>query len=370
LERKLEMKPDAAMKLKLEKLLSKKSIFIKNVSFWKKLVYPLVVLMLIILPIFSILISGYHVLEILYTEKIKTIKNTNWMTMLFFSLLDKLYFLDGGKQSGNEKLGVNGLSFFGPIGTIVEAVLVPYLYISSVYGFYTWKVFKKLRPVKSESSLHLMIINCFIVLSLSSALPLMCRILDFVEPHETINPSDGNTLVDQNINLVLIFNGLFVTSTTYTCVSFLQKNMLRLIRTAKSIIFQNPDETNLPTHIFSPNSSFIKRRSIDLEISYSQQTSFTEEKLQKITNTKMDESSFNESIGLNNSDAPYSDGNSACSEPYFEASFGSSMSENYDTNRFDDDMFAPEMISSVTSLKFDNNSFPRDMNSVRKRAKK
>ena len=193
LERKLEMKPDEEIKLKLKNLMSKKSIFIKNVSFWKKLVYPLVVLMLIILPIFSILISGYHVLEILYTEKIKTIKNTNWMTMLFFNLLEKLYFLDGRKQSGNKKLGVSGLSFFGPIGTIVEALLVPYLYISSVYGFYTWAVFKKLRPVKSESSLHLMIINSFIVLSLSSALPLLCRILDFVEPHETINPSDFNT---------------------------------------------------------------------------------------------------------------------------------------------------------------------------------
>ena len=84
----------------------------------------------------------------------------------------------------------------------------------------------------------------------------------------------------------------------------------------------------------------------------------------------MDQSSFDNSGGLNNSDAVFSDGNSACAEPYFEASFGSSASENYDTHRFDDDMFSPDMISSVTSLKFDNNSFPRDMHSVRKRAKK
>ena len=119
--------------------------------------------------------------------------------------------------------------------------------------------------------------------------------------------------VDQNINLVLIFNGVFVISTSYTCINFLQKNLFRLIRTAKNNFFDEKTP-NLPPQLFSPNSSFIRNRRNSWDLDASNDSSFTEDKNSKI-NKKVEKN-----ISFNN----------------------------------DDDIFtSPEMISSVTSLKFD-----------------
>ena len=112
----------------------------------------------------------------------------------------------GKKQSGI-RLGQHSLSFFGPVGTIVESALVPYLYASSMFGFYTLPMVKELKPALGDTSLQSIIVNCVITLTMSSALPLLCRTLDLVEPHDTINPSRrGSAIVDENLQLVLGLN--------------------------------------------------------------------------------------------------------------------------------------------------------------------
>jgi len=215
----------------------------KRVSFWKKVLYPIALILLLALPVISVLICSYHIFELIFQEQSRVfmqrevarpVRGWNLFSAIRLGFFKVMGLAFGKKQSGI-RLGQHSLSLFGPVGTIVESALVPYLYASSMFGFYTLPMVKELKPALGDTSLQSIIVNCVITLTMSSALPLLCRTLDLVEPHDTINPSRrGSAIVDENLQLVLGLNILFALSNTVTLVIYLNKNFVCLYRAFRS----------------------------------------------------------------------------------------------------------------------------------------
>lgn len=74
-------------------------------------------------------------------------------------------------------LGVSSLSKLGPFGAALEIVLILYLIATSSIGLYTAPVMSRIRPRPKSTPFCLVIGNCAVVLVLSSALPLLAKIL-------------------------------------------------------------------------------------------------------------------------------------------------------------------------------------------------
>lgn len=80
-------------------------------------------------------------------------------------------------------LGISSLSKLGPFGAALEIILIFYMKATSYVGLYTLPFLVKLRPKLGNTPLSHIIANCALLLILSSALPLISRILG--EPHKT-----------------------------------------------------------------------------------------------------------------------------------------------------------------------------------------
>lgn len=74
-------------------------------------------------------------------------------------------------------LGVSSLSKLGPFGASLEIVLILYLIVTSSIGLYTAPIMSRLRPRPKSTPFCLIIANCAVVVLLSSALPLLAKIL-------------------------------------------------------------------------------------------------------------------------------------------------------------------------------------------------
>ncbi len=74
-------------------------------------------------------------------------------------------------------LGLSSLTALGVMGVIIEVVLIGYLLVASVVGLYTIPFVRRIRPTVGATSLTHLILNCAVFLVLSSALPLLARIL-------------------------------------------------------------------------------------------------------------------------------------------------------------------------------------------------
>lgn len=74
-------------------------------------------------------------------------------------------------------LGLTSLSSLGVVGVIVEVILIGYLFVTSLVGVYTIPVVKRIRPQLHKTSLTHLILNCGLGVILSSALPLLAKIL-------------------------------------------------------------------------------------------------------------------------------------------------------------------------------------------------
>lgn len=74
-------------------------------------------------------------------------------------------------------LGITSLSKLGTLGAVLEVLLIFYLGAASAVGFYTMPFMRNVRPQRRRTSLSQLILNCALVLILSSALPLLSRII-------------------------------------------------------------------------------------------------------------------------------------------------------------------------------------------------
>lgn len=74
-------------------------------------------------------------------------------------------------------LGIQSLSKLGLLGSVLELIIIIYLGATSVVGLYTTPPIRKHRPKRRLTSLNQLILNCAMLLILSSAFPLLARIL-------------------------------------------------------------------------------------------------------------------------------------------------------------------------------------------------
>ncbi|XP_059920644.1 limb region 1 homolog-like protein [Gadus macrocephalus] len=121
---------------------------------WQRnLGYPLAMLLLLALTVVCILMVIFNVLELLFDETA----------------------MPRGME--DPRLGTASFSMFGSLGAAVQVVLIFYLMVSSVVGFYSSPLFTSLLPRAQDTNLTQIIGNCVSLLILSSALPVFSRTL-------------------------------------------------------------------------------------------------------------------------------------------------------------------------------------------------
>lgn len=126
----------------------------KRASPWQRnLGYPVAMLLLLALTAVSVLMVCFHVLELLFDESA----------------------MPRGMEDPH--LGLASFSMFGSLGAAVQVVIILYLMVSSVVGFYCSPLFTGLLPRAQDTTLTQIIGNCVSLLILSSALPVFSRTL-------------------------------------------------------------------------------------------------------------------------------------------------------------------------------------------------
>ncbi|XP_078111122.1 limb region 1 homolog-like protein isoform X1 [Sander vitreus] len=124
----------------------------RKASPWQRnLGYPLAMLVLLALTVMCVLMVCFNVLELLLDETA----------------------MPRGMEDPH--LGMASFSMFGSLGAAVQVVLILYLMVSSVVGFYSSPLFTGLLPRAQDTNLTQIIANCVSLLILSSALPVFSR---------------------------------------------------------------------------------------------------------------------------------------------------------------------------------------------------
>ncbi|XP_065438820.1 limb region 1 protein homolog isoform X4 [Chrysemys picta bellii] len=152
-----ELENVKSMKTKLERR--------KKASAWERnLVYPAVMILLLIETSISVLLVACNILCLLIDETAMP------------------------KGSGGPGIGSASLSTFGFVGAALEIILIFYLMVSSVVGFYSLRFFGNFTPRKDDTTMTKIIGNCVSILVLSSALPVMSRTLVMPSSFKTNPP--------------------------------------------------------------------------------------------------------------------------------------------------------------------------------------
>ena len=74
-------------------------------------------------------------------------------------------------------LGTTSLSTLGVLGVVIEVLIIGYFLVSSILGLYNLPPLKKILPVAGDTSMTHLIYNCALYVILSSALPLLVKVL-------------------------------------------------------------------------------------------------------------------------------------------------------------------------------------------------
>uniref|UniRef100_A0A286XRL3 Limb development membrane protein 1 n=1 Tax=Cavia porcellus TaxID=10141 RepID=A0A286XRL3_CAVPO len=165
----------------------------KKASAWERnLVYPAVMVLLLIETSISVLLVVCNILCL---------------------LVDETAMPKGTRGPG---IGNASLSTFGFVGAALEIILIFYLMVSSVVGFYSLRFFGNFTPKKDDTTMTKIIGNCVSILVLSSALPVMSRTLGITRFDLLGDFGRFNWL--GNFYIVLSYNLLFAIVTTLCLV--------------------------------------------------------------------------------------------------------------------------------------------------------
>ncbi|XP_062930823.1 protein LMBR1L isoform X3 [Cynocephalus volans] len=113
-------------------------------------------------------------------------------------------------------LGQVSFSKLGSFGAIIQVVLIFYLMVSSVVGFYSSPLFRSLRPRWHDTAMTQIIGNCVCLLILSSALPVFSRTLGLTRFDLLGDFGRFNWL--GNFYIVFLYNAAFAGLTTLCLV--------------------------------------------------------------------------------------------------------------------------------------------------------
>lgn len=165
----------------------------KKASAWEKnLLYPIVMLILLAGTAISVLLVALNIVYLLVDE-----------TAL-------------PKGSAERDIRNASLSKFGVAQAVIEIILMFYLMVSSVVGFYSLRIFQELTPRKDDTTMTTIIGCCVSILVLSSALPVMSRTLGITRFDLLGDFGRFNWL--GNFYIVLSYNFLFAVVTTLCLV--------------------------------------------------------------------------------------------------------------------------------------------------------
>uniref|UniRef100_A0AAY4CAC9 Limb region 1 protein n=1 Tax=Denticeps clupeoides TaxID=299321 RepID=A0AAY4CAC9_9TELE len=165
----------------------------KKASGWEKnLLYPIVMLILLAGTTISVFLVALNIL---------------------YLLVDETALPKGSAERG---IGNTSLSTFGVVRAVVEIILMFYLMVSSVVGFFSLRVFEGLTPRKDDTTMTTIIGCCVSILVLSSALPVMSRTLGITRFDLLGDFGRFNWL--GNFYIVLSYNLLFAVVTTLCLV--------------------------------------------------------------------------------------------------------------------------------------------------------
>ncbi|XP_034001110.1 limb region 1 homolog-like protein [Trematomus bernacchii] len=166
----------------------------RKASAWQRnLGYPLAMLMLLALTVMCVLMVCFNVLELLLDETA----------------------MPRGMEDPH--LGMASFSMFGSLGAAVQVVLILYLMVSSVVGFYSSPLFTSLMPRAQDTNLTQIIGNCVSLLILSSALPVFSRTLGITRFDLLGDFGRYNWL--GNFYIVFMYNMLFAGLTSASLIN-------------------------------------------------------------------------------------------------------------------------------------------------------
>ncbi|XP_018797774.1 PREDICTED: protein Lilipod [Bactrocera latifrons] len=165
----------------------------KSSAFQRNFVYPLAMLLLLFFTGITVLLVVQNTLELLIGIKALPLSTRQFT------------------------LGITSLSKMGPFGAGLEVCLIFYLGATSVVGFYTMPFMRNVCPQKRKTSLAQLILNCALVLILSSALPLLSRIIGIT--NFDLLGDFGAIEWLGNFQIVLLYNLVFGTTTALCLVN-------------------------------------------------------------------------------------------------------------------------------------------------------
>ncbi|XP_062542009.1 protein Lilipod isoform X2 [Armigeres subalbatus] len=159
----------------------------------RNLVYPVAMLLLLLLTGITVLLVGQNTLSLLIGIKAVPLSTRQFT------------------------LGITSLSKLGPLGAALEVCIIMYLVVTSAVGLYTMPFMRNVRPQRRKTSLCQLIANCALVLILSSALPLLSRILGIT--NFDLLGDFGQIEWLGNFMIVLLYNVIFGTAATLCLVN-------------------------------------------------------------------------------------------------------------------------------------------------------
>ncbi|XP_030635799.1 limb region 1 protein homolog isoform X2 [Chanos chanos] len=200
----------------------------KKASGWEKnLLYPIVMLILLAGTALSVMFVALNIV---------------------YLLLDETALPKGSTDKGIRSASAS--TSFGVVQAIVEILLMFYLMVSSVVGFYSLRVFQGLTPRKDDTTMTTIIGCCVSILVLSSALPVMSRTLGITRFDLLGDFGRFNWL--GNFYIVLSYNLLFAVVTTLCLVrkftSAVREELLKALGLDKLNLSNSPTDPESGKH--------------------------------------------------------------------------------------------------------------------------
>ncbi|XP_017140640.1 protein Lilipod isoform X1 [Drosophila miranda] len=176
----------------------------KSSTFQRSFVYPLAMLLLLFCTGMTILLVVQNTLELLIGIKALPLSTRQFT------------------------LGISSLSKLGPFGAGLEVCLIFYLGATSVVGFYSMPFMRTVRPKQHQTSLPQLMLNCGFMLVLSSALPLLSRIIGIT--NFDLLGDFGAIEWLGNFQIVLLYNLVFGTTTALCLANKFSATVRRELR--------------------------------------------------------------------------------------------------------------------------------------------
>ncbi|XP_033098020.1 protein LMBR1L-like isoform X2 [Anneissia japonica] len=168
---------------------------------------------------------GYPLLWILlFILTIISLSMVCWNVFLMVFGLDTLPV--NIREAGLGKVSFSKLGIFG---SLLEVILILYLMLASVVGFYSVPWLHSLVPKHKETPMTKVIVNCIVLLILSSALPVVSRSLGITN-FDLLGAFGEFDWLD-NFYFIIVYNGLFAIGTSLCLVN-------RFTASVRSYIFQ------------------------------------------------------------------------------------------------------------------------------------